>query len=620
MRVFSTCLFVSPLPKKMERESLVAPSLSKPRDDLRQKKKKRKSRTALSLFLICCGICCVISFVVIFVLILHSSSNTATPTTVPTTTSVPTSTNPLPTSTSTPSSSSPTSTSPIPTDSPTSAPPTPTVSPTSTPSSPTPASTTPAPTPAPPTPAPTPAPCTGFFEICNNGIDDNCNELVDEQPCIPCGDVCSSNNGTCQEGIWECAGSDAYFCSGILPVPEICFNGLDEDCDGIIDNPDICNVTTPPPVACCGSGQCSGGDCIGDIPGVCSITPGTNCCDSSDCPYENQCLLLGQCTDIVNAPSSRRGLCVSDSNCRDSGSHNSTNWRCIFPPVIVLGPLTGVCANPSGGGSFTQPDARVTPVPFCGVDGDCGPSPLTCLGNFDSPTRASVCSWAFGPGSAWDPPVSFVPCNPGGNIPAQCGASDNFCINISPGICGPPTPAPPPIPPPPKCNATLCAGTGQLACCPTTLQVDCCFTTNTSGLCTPDPSGTFFVGNTACRGFCPLLLSNPMTCGGCEIQCGGATPYCCPNGPINSYGNRYQCSATEANPNCPTNFVDCYCNGTCYQVTSAQNCGACGNVCPQNSPVCCTAVEGNPFCTTQQECNSFLLNGLVLPSPQSKKK
>ena len=57
---------------------------------------------------------------------------------------------------------------------------------------------------------------------------------------------------------------------------------------------------------------------------------------------------------------------------------------------------------------------------------------------------------------------------------------------------------------------------------------DCCFTAPNTGLCTPDPTNTFFGYPTACLGFCPFNFGGSNNCGGCGIQCGGKTPHCCP--------------------------------------------------------------------------------------------
>lgn len=76
-------------------------------------------------------------------------------------------------------------------------------------------------------------------EICANGVDDDCDGETDEEDCKceegqtrPCGtDVgqCQSGTQQCIEGRWgECEGA-------VEPQQEIC-NGLDDDCDGEVDN------------------------------------------------------------------------------------------------------------------------------------------------------------------------------------------------------------------------------------------------------------------------------------------------------------------------------------------------------------------------------------------------
>ncbi|HEV8201631.1 MAG TPA: MopE-related protein [Candidatus Polarisedimenticolia bacterium] len=67
-------------------------------------------------------------------------------------------------------------------------------------------------------------------ELCN-GADDNCDGVADEgldQP-IPCG------VGACATMYIPCKQGTSQLCPALPPSPELC-NGVDDDCDGIVDN------------------------------------------------------------------------------------------------------------------------------------------------------------------------------------------------------------------------------------------------------------------------------------------------------------------------------------------------------------------------------------------------
>jgi len=84
------------------------------------------------------------------------------------------------------------------------------------------------------------------IEVCN-GIDDNCNGVVDEGINNGCGGVCQlpvyvytpcdgADADLCQEGVYMCDGLNNVVCVETTPVEvEVC-NGRDDDCDGVIDN------------------------------------------------------------------------------------------------------------------------------------------------------------------------------------------------------------------------------------------------------------------------------------------------------------------------------------------------------------------------------------------------
>eukprot|EP01084_Bolivina_argentea_P168296 291898_1 len=99
----------------------------------------------------------------------------------------------------------------------------------------------------------------GATEICNDNIDNNCNNQIDEEHdaieiCDGIDNNCDgsidndiSGLGTC--GIGACKANKqcingAIQCTPGTPTEEICNDGIDNDCDGLIDNDEDC--TSPP--------------------------------------------------------------------------------------------------------------------------------------------------------------------------------------------------------------------------------------------------------------------------------------------------------------------------------------------------------------------------------------
>ncbi len=140
-------------------------------------------------------------------------------------------------------------------------------------------------------------------EVCN-GIDDDCDGFVDNIPGTnkpitkPCETKCGKGESPCVAGDWS-------RCSAPYPTPEVC-NGADDDCDGQIDNA----------ATCLGSSVCISGGC-------------TKTC-TSECPG-------GQICKQVDG----RKLCVGRQTCQDMGD-TCTNQGKICRNGICLDPCTGI--------------------------------------------------------------------------------------------------------------------------------------------------------------------------------------------------------------------------------------------------------------------------------------
>jgi len=84
-------------------------------------------------------------------------------------------------------------------------------------------------------------------EVCN-ALDDDCDDQTDED--FPVGEACEVGTGTCRaSGVWRCSRDGwSVTCDAVQgqPVPEVCGNGLDDDCDGQTDEAfsvgEVCQV------------------------------------------------------------------------------------------------------------------------------------------------------------------------------------------------------------------------------------------------------------------------------------------------------------------------------------------------------------------------------------------
>mgnify|MGYP001587657044 CR=1 FL=1 len=111
-------------------------------------------------------------------------------------------------------------------------------------------------------------------ETCN-GIDDNCNSLIDENILA----ICGSNVGDCRQGTKICNNGMLSACSGgIQAMAEAC-DFHDNDCDGFTDEDNVCLSRNNPQTSCIENWIC------GEWTPCTAITQEStrNCTDSNNC-------------------------------------------------------------------------------------------------------------------------------------------------------------------------------------------------------------------------------------------------------------------------------------------------------------------------------------------------
>jgi alpha-tubulin suppressor-like RCC1 family protein len=248
-------------------------------------------------------------------------------------------------------------------------------------------------------------------ESCEGTVDEDCDGAIDEgcactegasRACDgPSEGACRAGTQTCRSGTWtRCEGA-------VGPVAELCGNGLDDDCDGLSDDPALCTCSPAPEV--CGNGLDDDCDGLSDESPCAAPTPDAGTSDAGTLDtgtpdagaIADDASLAGDPIVEVTAGadhtcarrSSGRVLCWGSNGSGQLGDGTTEDRRMPTPVTGLLDAveidagISFTCARRSGGGVVCWGDNDTGEI----GDGTCSfPRVSGCPAGADRPVPTPV--------------------------------------------------------------------------------------------------------------------------------------------------------------------------------------------------------------------------------------
>ena len=469
-----------------------------------------------------------------------------------------------------------------------------------------------------------------------DGIDNNCNGLIDEDASCRSPDLDGDGSNACAPAVTDCASCDCNDCdSGIHPgAHSICGNRIDEDGIG---GP---AATTGDPMCAAGDtdgdGYTGGQDCGEGDPRVhldaaenCT-TPTSESCGTMSCPASLDVDRDGfaaasvggtDCNDAsatVNAWATE--VCDGvDNNCNgdtDEVLDVTNQMGCVTDPTCAGGSRCTVHFNDNlhhCGGCRHECNPGTTLVADACSAGHCA-----CTTNAGG-AACAVGSTCCGTSDSMGNPVAHPGCYDTDSATQNCGGCGNVCDTRIANLC---------VGGRCECGSTGAACSGTQTCCSGQCVETGTDTSNcgvcghlcgsrtacAAGLCGCDdptthgdcaPADVGMPGGNGCE---TDLLTNPNFCGTCAQSC------------LDEHVATGTCSGGACSiGTCAPLFGDCTggaANGCETSLSTTANCGACSNACsPMHADAACvvagtTASCGYGMCMgTFGNCDSNVMNG-----------